>query len=384
MDDTLQPPAQPHPEPEYSGIPPTHADPIDGPHLATEPAMLHHAEPAPAHPVEPVHHEPAFQSDALGPDPVDRSVPQQPEHSNVLSPSPQFERSNTSNNSNLFPRREPPAGRNIPEAVFQLEVEKIVPNPDQPRRNFDESALKELAASIREFGLLQPIVVSKVEHEVPEGTRVEYQLIAGERRLMAAKLLGLELVPAIIRNLTYSREGLELAVIENIQRENLNPIEMARAFARLQDEFRLTQREVASRLGKSREVVANTIRLLDLPQEIREALERGEISESHGRLLLTIDDQGLQRRLFQDLLENRMSTRELRHKVRASAPAPRTGRLHEHLPPELKHVQEELSSALGAPVKIDPGSGSGGKITISFYSEEELRGILERFGKKEE
>ena len=264
------------------------------------------------------------------------------------------------------------------EAIFHIEVEKVRPNPDQPRRNFDEQGIRELAASIREFGLLQPIVVSKLEREVPSGTEVEYELISGERRLMAVKMLGMELVPAIIRNVGMERERLELAIIENLQREDLNPVEMARAMARLQDEFRLTQREIAARLGKSREVIANTVRLLDLPPYIQEALERGEISESHGRLLLSITEPALQERLFRDLTENRMSTRELRDKVKQARPERRE---KQELTPELKMLQERLSSELGAPVKIE--NGPVGRITISFYSEEELRNLLARLGREE-
>ena len=266
----------------------------------------------------------------------------------------------------------------MPEAIFQIETEKIHPNPDQPRRVFDEEQIRELAASIREFGLLQPIVVSKIEREVPTGTEVEYELISGERRLLAAKMLGLERIPAIVRNLSYDRERLELAVIENLQRENLNPIEMARAFARLQDEFRLTQREIASRLGKSREAIANTVRLLDLPPEIQESLQAGEISESHGRLLLTIDDPALQKRLFRDLLDNRLTTRELKNRA-AKAQPEHAGRVAGGVSPELKSLEERLSSELGAPVSIKQ-HGESGRITINFYSPEELRGILVRLG----
>ncbi len=268
------------------------------------------------------------------------------------------------------------------DAIFHVEVGKVFPNPDQPRRNFDPEALKELASSIREFGLLQPIVVSKVEHETPTGTVVEYQLISGERRLQATKLLGLETIPAIIRNVKFEKERLELAIIENIQRENLNPIEMARAFARLQDEFRMTQREVATRLGKSREAVANTMRLLDLPDHIREAIEKGQMSESHGRLLLAVDDPASQERLFQDLLAHGMTTRELKNRVRAtSIQKPRE---RHTVPTEIKMMQERLSSELGAPVEIDAKGEGSGKITINFFSEEELRNILQRIAGKEE
>ena len=282
------------------------------------------------------------------------------------------------------PRAEKQSLQKYSEAIYHIEVEKITPNPQQPRRNFDETAIDELAASIREFGMIQPIVVTKIEREVPTGTEIEYQLIAGERRLLAAKRLGLERVPAIIKNVDLERERLELAVIENIQRENLNAIEMARAFARLQDEFRLTQREIASRLGKSRETVANTLRLLDLPPFIQEAVEGNKISESHGRLLLTIDDPGLQQKLFDDLTTNKMTTRELRTRVRGDkaekeekAAAPPIA-----LSPELAMLQEKLSADLGAPVKIHQSGDpeAGGKITITFYSEEELKNIVNRLG----
>lgn len=274
-------------------------------------------------------------------------------------------------------------------AVFYIETEKIVPNREQPRRHFDEESLRELAASIREFGILQPIVVRKIEHEVSMGTQVEYELIAGERRLMAAKMLGLERIPAIVKNVELERERLEIAVIENIQREDLNAIEMARAFARLQDEFRMTQREIAARLGKSRETIANTLRLLDLPSDIRQALEEKKISESHGRLLLTINDPGIQIKIFHDILAMPMTTRELRNRVRAATHSDKKDEEGDEprgdssgLSPELFMLQEQLSSELGAPVKIHK-NGDSGKITISFYSQEELTHIMQRLGREE-
>lgn len=275
------------------------------------------------------------------------------------------------------PRRTPGGTPDEIGAVFHIEVDQIVPNPQQPRRNFDETGLRELANSIREFGILQPLVVSKVVREVPTGTEVEYQLIAGERRWLAAKILGLERVPAIIRNVELDREKLELAVIENLQREDLNPIEMARAFARLQDEFRLTQREIATRLGKSREVVANTLRLLDLPSNVQNAIERGEITESHGRLLLTVDDPAIRERLFQDLIANKLSTRELRVRAEVSQKASAAERVPADPPPEIRQAEEKLALELGTPVKIY-AAGGGGKITISFYSQEELESLLRR------
>ncbi len=281
--------------------------------------------------------------------------------------------------------KEPP--HRLSDAVYHIEVDKITPNPNQPRKDFNEEQLRDLADSIREFGILQPLVVTKIEREVPTGTEVEYQLIAGERRLMAAKLAGLPRVPVIVRKVADNRERLELAVIENIQRQNLNPIETARAFARLQDEFRLTQREIATQLGKSREVVANTLRLLDLPTHIQEALAKGDISESHGRLLLTVEERALQEKLFRDLLERRFTTRELRERVDAATkparhPSPDPAASSQALPSELHMFQEKLSSELGAPVKIE-AHGESGKITITFYSKEELEGILEKFKREE-
>lgn len=282
------------------------------------------------------------------------------------------------------PARAMPVPKNQPQrpprgadAVFQIEVVKIKPNPHQPRRNFDEAAIGDLAASIREFGIIQPIVVTKVEKETPSGADVEYVLIAGERRLLASKRLGLERVPAIVRSVDLERERLEMAIIENLQREDLNPIEKARAFSRLQDEFSLAQREIASRLGKSREAIANAVRLLDLPSSIQEALIRGDISESHGRLLLAVEGESAREKIFRDLLRDRMTTRELTAKVRR-AREPSGGRTGAELAPELKIFEERLSAELSAPVSILK-SGETGKIVITFYSPDELKNIIGRF-----
>jgi len=260
------------------------------------------------------------------------------------------------------------------QAVFQIEVDKIKPNPHQPRKDFDEAAIKDLASSIREVGILQPLVVTKVEKETPTGTDVEYILIAGERRLLASKFLGLERVPAIVRRVDFERERLEMAIVENLQREDLNPIETARAFSRLQDEFNLTQREIATRLGKSREAIANAVRLLDLPAYIQDSLAKKEITETHGRLLLSVSDPAAQKKLFEDIVLRKMTTRELKERV--SAPK----KVEASLPPEMAMLQQELTSKLGAPVRIEKGgpSAGGGKITIRYYSDEELRSILER------
>ena len=277
----------------------------------------------------------------------------------------------------------------VQESIFHIEIEKITPNPDQPRRHFDQDALHELASSIREFGFLQPLVVSKVEKETLTGIAVEYQIIAGERRFMAAKMLGLPRVPAIVRNVNLEREKLELGVIENIQRENLNPIEMARAFQRLQEEFRMTQREIAAKLGKSREVVANSVRLLDLPEYVQRAVEDGALSESNARLLIAIEDPAAQKALLEDIVQNKLTTRDVKERVqRTFAVASATGGSIAHrrgrpplqamyLEPEVKAMQDELSTSLGAPVEISKNANNG-KITITFFSEEELKNILEK------
>ncbi|MEK7635556.1 MAG: ParB/RepB/Spo0J family partition protein [Patescibacteria group bacterium] len=273
------------------------------------------------------------------------------------------------------------------ESVFLIEVEKIKPNPFQPRKHFDEESLKELAASIREFGIIQPIIISKIEHEVEDGTKVEYQLIAGERRLMAAKMIGMERVPAIVRRVSQKAEQMELAIVENLQRANLNPVETARAYARLQDEFGLTQREIASRLGKSRESIANNLRILNLPSEIQDAVVKNQINESQARLLLAIDDMAQQMAIFNELIKNNLSVRELRGRIKVMASGAKpseTASKPAATNPEIFHFQEQLTELLGAPVKIDPPTGGdkGGKIVISFYSPEEIQGIIQKLNPK--
>lgn len=271
--------------------------------------------------------------------------------------------------------------------VFLIEADKISPNPQQPRRDFNEEELKELAASIREFGILQPIIVTKVEKESELGTDVSYELIAGERRWRASKMAGLERIPAIIKNVHLDRDRLELAIIENVQRSDLNPIESARAYAKLQDEFKLTQREIAARLGKSRESIANTMRLLSLPTHVQEALASGRMSESQGRLLLTVEDIAQQQILFDDLLRSNISVRELKTRIEkhkqqkklagqiAETPAPEMTLAAAN--PEFEQLKNELETALGAKVKLEQ-DGQTGKLTITFYSPEELRGIVQK------
>lgn len=262
-------------------------------------------------------------------------------------------------------------------SVFQIEVDKIVPNPHQPRRYFDEAALTDLANSIREFGIIQPLVVTKVIQPTESGENVTYQLIAGERRLQAAKRVGLRTVPVVIKQISMDRERLELAIIENVQREDLNPLETARSYARLQDEFGLTQREIAVRMGKSRETVANTLRLLNLSTEIQKAIESGKINESHARVLLQVSDPKQQQEMFESILRFKPTVRELKAKVRHGKIGVNRDFGFGSMNPELIAFQSRLEEVLGTKVQI-VDDGDKGKITINYYSPEELSDLINR------
>lgn len=249
------------------------------------------------------------------------------------------------------------------ESIFHIEVEKIKPNPYQPRRDFNEESLKELSQSIREFGIIQPIIVSKIVKETETGAEVQYQLVAGERRLMAAKLIGLERVPVIVRKIQAEKDKLELALIENIQRSDLNALEAAKAYARLQDEFNLTQREIAVRVGKSREAVANTLRLLNLPLKIQEAVAQNKINESQARAILAVSNLGEQERMFQNFMFQKIAARGFKNKT------------VQEDDPEKNYWEKQLEEKLGAPVKLIKQGGRG-RMVVQFFSDEEWRTIL--------
>ncbi len=251
--------------------------------------------------------------------------------------------------------------------ALEIPLEKIVPNPHQPRLHFDEARLDELAQSIREHGVLQPLVVSRVG----DG----YEIIAGERRFQAAKRAGLAAVPVVVRSAT-EQEKLELAIIENIQRHNLNPIEEAKAYLRLLDEFGMQQESVAKKMGKSRSAVANTLRLLHLPIEIQRAVAEGKISEGHAKALLAIENPEKQRAVFELIIKEELTVRETEMKVRSVSVKPhtrRTAALH----PDVAARMEHLTQILGTKVKISP-SGKGGRVVIEYYSPEDLDGLLKR------
>lgn len=271
------------------------------------------------------------------------------------------------------------------ESVFWIEVEKIEPNPYQPRREFAEEALKDLASSIREHGVIQPIIVTKREIETTTGLEVNYQLIAGERRLRAAQLAGLSQIPAIIRRgVPDDRIKLELALIENLQREDLNAIERAKAYKQLIDEFHLVQREVGNRVGKSRETVTNTLRLLSLTPELQEAIISGKMTDGHGRAILMIgDDVPKQLELYNEIISDDLSVRAAENRARQISgrtltPSPRASRLTD---PELQNWQSQLQEKFGTRVHLQK-RGERGKIVVEFYSDEEMRGILNKMIKE--
>ena len=267
------------------------------------------------------------------------------------------------------------------ESIFWIEIEKIEPNPYQPRREFVNEALKELAGSIREHGVLQPILVTKREIETPTGLQVHYQLIAGERRWRAAKLAGLSQIPAIIRRgIPDDRIKLELALIENVQREELNAMERAKAFKQLIDEFHLVQREIAGRIGKSREMIANTLRLLSLPQDMQEALRTGRITEGHARAILMAGDEAQKQiEVYNSILTDRLNVREAENKARQVSgkiftPRKRPSAVQD---PEMREWQNRLQERFGTKVQLQR-VGERGKIIVEFFSEEELRALLQK------
>ena len=262
------------------------------------------------------------------------------------------------------------------ESVFLIEVNKIRENPLQPRRDFNEIELKSLADSIREHGILQPLIVTKIEEEIPSGIKVSYELVAGERRLKAAGMSGLNFVPAIIRQKTEDKEKLELALVENIQRADLNAIEKARGYERLTKEFGLTQKQIAEKVGQSRELIANTIRLLQLPIEIQKAIEIGKISEGHGRAILTLSGDNQRLALFNEILTKNLSVRAVETLGRQIKGVSK--RIKENtVDPETKVLESRLEDFLGTRVKLAK-SGNRGRILIEFYSSEELNAILDK------
>ncbi len=254
-------------------------------------------------------------------------------------------------------------------AVVEVPLSRIRPNPHQPRRHMDDAGLEELAASIREHGVLQPVLVT----ETLDG----YQLIAGERRVRASRLAGLDRIPALVRQLA-DRAQLEVALVENVQRADLDPIEEALAYRQLIDEFGLTQEQVSDRVGKARATVANTLRLLDLHADVQTAIVDGRISEGHGRALASLPLDG-QAQVLRTVVGQSLSVRqteELVRRLREPKPAAATATAA-RLDPDLERVESHLRERLGTKVSLSR-SRAGGRIVIEYYSDEELNRLYEQ------
>lgn len=251
--------------------------------------------------------------------------------------------------------------------IREIPIESIVPNPRQPRKVFDDEALSELAESIEQFGLLQPVVVRPLDRD-------RYELIAGERRLRASKLAGLAKVPALVRSADH-QQSLEMALIENLQREDISPLEAAAAYRAFVQEFDLTQEEIAQRVGKSRAAIANSLRLLKLPDQILDSLSEGAITEGHARALLQFETETEQLLMHSRILAKGLTVREVEKQARVSE----TKSTKSRTPRRTNPLEASLSELLGAQTRIAK-SGKGGQIRIDFYDDEDLQRILEILG----
>ncbi len=265
----------------------------------------------------------------------------------------------------LIPGGETPSSTGVSEIPLDL----IDPNPRQPRSRFDPDELEELASSIHQHGVIQPLILSRS----PQAGR--YLLIAGERRLIAARQAGLPTVPAIVREAS-EQQSLELALIENIQRADLGPLEEADAYRQLTEEFNLSHEEIAARVGKSRSAVTNTLRLLKLPASVQKALSEGLISEGHGRALLALSSPVAQGNVLHTILKNNLNVRQTEELVRRLSGQRPSAQPPPEPPAEIQALEERLRSALGTRVSLNPRR-NGGTITIHYYSDEELNTLLD-------
>ncbi|NMH88608.1 ParB/RepB/Spo0J family partition protein [Flavivirga algicola] len=256
--------------------------------------------------------------------------------------------------------------------IVELDIESIEVNPFQPRTNFSEESLRELASSIKELGIIQPITVRKLEFN-------NYQLVSGERRFRASKLIGLETIPAYIR-IANDQESLEMALVENIQRQDLDPIEIALSYQRLIDEINLTQEQMSERVGKKRSTIANYLRLLKLDPIIQTGMRDGFISMGHGRAIINIEDTNIQLDIYQKILSNKLSVRETENLVRAFNDtqevkvAPKKNDT-EDMPKYIKKGITTFSEYFGHKIDVKVSKNGKGKITIPFHSEEDFNRI---------
>ncbi|HYM14109.1 MAG TPA: ParB/RepB/Spo0J family partition protein [Dehalococcoidia bacterium] len=271
----------------------------------------------------------------------------------------------------LIPRTNAGAG------VETVDVDLIVPNPHQPRARFDQASLQELADSIREHGVLQPVIVTEVRSDLGPAT---YQLIAGERRLQAARMAGVTRMPVIVKDAA-DHQLLELALVENLQREDLNALEEAAAFRRLADDFAMTQEQIAKRIGRSRTAVTNTLRLLTLEDDIRASLASGQITEGHARALLAIEQSAVRLDAWRRIVAGGLTVREAEEIARAlkatAGPTRAAARPAKRTDPHIRAIEDNLRHVLGAPVTLARGR-KGGRIVIRFHNDDELEGIIER------
>lgn len=252
--------------------------------------------------------------------------------------------------------------------VIEMDVESLTPNLFQPRKNFDKEKMEELKGSIKKHGIIQPIVVRKIANG--------YEIVAGERRLKAAKEIGLKKIPAIIKSIN-NEKSLEIALVENIQREDLNPVEQANAFKRLIDEFKLTQQELAEATGKSRALVTNTIRLLKLNPEIQKNISEGKISFGHAKLLLSIEDEEVQKAVCDRIMANDLSVRDTERLIKNIGKVQKRKFEVKNITIErFPEVEGKLRDILGTKISI-LYDGKKGKIDIEFYSKEDLRRIVD-------
>lgn len=268
-----------------------------------------------------------------------------------------------------------PSGAPAP-GLRRVSVDAIVPNPHQPRTVFDPEALRELADSIREVGLIQPLIVQQVDGAQEDGRPARYQLITGERRWRAARLAGLQHVDVIVKEAT-PLEMLELALVENIQRSDLNPLEEATAYEALQQEFGLTQERISERVGRSRASVANALRLLRLPEEIKRALHEGELTEGHARAILMLDEEEEQLLACRAVLRKHLSVRQTEEMVRRMQAAAEATTRQRTRSPETVALEGQFRESLGTKVELYR-SRKGGRLVIHFYSEDDLQALYDR------
>ena len=257
-------------------------------------------------------------------------------------------------------------------SVANLSIDKIETNPFQPRSDFEEQALKELSESIRQQGIIQPITVRKLGFD-------RYQIISGERRFRASKLAGLEVIPAYVR-IANDQAMLEMALVENIQRENLNPIEIGISYKRLIDECNLSQEQLAEKVGKDRSTVTNYMRLLKLPPKIQAAIRDGIISMGHARAIINVDDVGMQLKIYDDIVLNNLSVRKVEELVRSTTgkKGKAANKVKQKGPGfEYKAIQDRLAGFYETKVEVKPGAKGSGKITLSYYSVDDLNRLLD-------